>query len=231
MRKRIIYVLLFVFILIALLFAPLTNYLFKDFVISRLEKAFDINIILGKIHLKSPSKLAISNIEAVDKDGLAFIAKSADFKLDTSKLFKAKIALNCSLRNVELKGGLRNFLNELLKPLAVAPQDAYKFDDINGIMIMGRKRFEIHGLKAQGPDFKLSGDIVRANNKENDYDIEFNINKRVLNLSEDQKIKFLIDEDGDGWYPIRLSMKEDPKKPTSIFFSSGGIELRFPREQ
>lgn len=230
MRSRVIYILLFLAVLVTLVFSPLTSYLLKDFIISRLEKAFDINIVLGKIHLKSPSKLAISGIEAVDKEGLTLTAKTADFKLDTSKLFKAKIVLNCSLRNVELKAGLGDSLNELLKPFAVTPQDVYKFDDINGIMILGKERFEINGLKAQGPDFRLSGNILR--NKDINYDIEFNINKRVVNLSENQKNQFLIDEDGDGWYPIKLSIKGDPKKPSNIFFSSGGIKLEVkPREQ
>ncbi len=232
MRSRVVYLLLFVFILIALLSSPLTSYLFKDFIISRLEKSLDMNIVIGKTQLKFPLRLAISNIKAVDKYGPAFVAKSAELKFDASKVIRAKIVLKCNFQNVEVKGKASNTLNDILKPLAVPPQDIYSFDDINGIITIMKGVFAFDDLKARGPDFKLSGNYLRTNNKEVNYDIEFNINKRVVNVTENQKIPFLIDEDGDGWYTIVFSMKGSPNKPSNIFFSTGGIKLQAkPLEQ
>ena len=238
MRSRLIYILLFLFIFIALLFSPLTSYLFKDFIISKLEKALDMNIVLGKTQLKFPSKLIISDIKAVDKSGPAFVAGNADFQLDVSKIIKRRIALNCNFQNVGLKSGLCNSINNILKPLGVPPQDTYIFNDMKGKIVMGNGVFAIDDLNAKGPDFKFTGNFSRTNHKEVNYDIEFNINKRIVSVSEEQKApfltdeNFLIDEDGDGWYTVKLLMKRKPHQPPYIFFSTGGVKLQVkPYEQ
>lgn len=229
---KVIYILLFVFMVIALLFSPLTSYLLKDLIISRLEKSLDMNIVLGKTELKFPSRLTIYNVKAVGKYGLAFAAEDADFQLNISQLLKAKVVLNCNFQKVGLESELRDRLNSILTPFGVQPQDLYLFDDVKGAITITRGVFVIDDLKAQGSDFKLYGNFSRTKSKEVNYDIEFNINKRVVNITEKQAVPLLIDEDGDGWYTIQLSIKGDPRNPSSLFFSTGGIKLQAkPDEQ
>jgi len=224
MRSRVIFLLLFVSIITILLFSPLISYLLKDLVISKLENALDMNIVLGETQFRLPTKLSISDIKAIDKYGTAFVAKKADFKLDVPKIFTACIALDCEFQNVELKSKMSKSLNNTLKPLGVLPQDSYDFDSARGTMTVKKGLFAINDLNAEGPYFKFSGDMARTDNTEVDYDIEFNINSEVVALN--QNYPLLIDEDKDGWYTIKYSVKGDPRKPASFFFSTGGIELK-----
>ncbi len=231
-HDKVIYILLFVFMLIALLFSPLTSYLLKDLIISKLEKSLDMNIVLGKTELNFPSRLNIYSIKVVGKYGPAFVAENADLQFNISQLLRAKVVLNCNFQKVRLESELRGRLNSILTPFGVEPQDLYVFDDVKGAITITKGVFVIDDLKAQGPDFKLSGNFLRTKSKEVNYDIEFNINKRVINIAEKQTIPLLIDEDGDGWSTIKLSIKGDPRNPSSIFFSTGGIKLQVkPDEQ
>lgn len=225
MRSRVIYILLSILILSALLFSPLTSYLLKDLIISKLEKILDMNIVIGKIEFKFPSRLAVSDIKAIDKYGPAFIAENADFQLDVIKIVKAKVVLNCNFRGVGFKSGLSNRLNDILKQFAVPVQNIYFFDDMSGIITIGKGVFAVNDLQAKGPDFKFSGNFSRLGKKDVDYEIEFYINTKVVALEENQKNPFLIDEDNDGWYMIRLSLKGDPRRPSNVFFSTEGIKL------
>ncbi|KPK42775.1 MAG: hypothetical protein AMJ78_01280 [Omnitrophica WOR_2 bacterium SM23_29] len=224
MRSRVILLLLFVGIIIVLLFSPLTSYLLKDLIISKLENALDMNIVLGKTQFRFPTKLTISDIKAADEYGTAFVAEKADFKLDVPKIFTACVVLDCEFQNVELKSKPSKSLNSTLKPLGVLPQDIYDFGSVRGTMTVKKGFFAINDLNAEGPYFKLSGDMARTDNKEVDYDIEFNINSEVVVLN--QKYPLLIDEDKDGWYTIKYSVKGDPRNPDNLFLSTGGIKLQ-----
>lgn len=229
---KVIYILLFIFILIALLFSPLTSYLLKDLIISKLEKSLDMNIVLGRTELKFPSRLTVYNVKAVGKYGPTFVAENADLQLNISQLLRAKVVLNCNFQKVRLESELRDRLNSILTPFGVQAQEIYTFNDMKGVITIMRGVFAIGDLKAQGTDFKLSGNFLRTKNKETNYDIEFGINKQVVNITEKQGVPILIDEDGDGWYTIKLSIKGNPRNPSSIFFSTGGIKLQVkPDEQ
>lgn len=225
MRNRLIYVILFLAIIIAVLYSPLTSYLLKDFLTSRLEKAIDMSIVFGKTHFEFPARLTVLDVKAIDKNGPALTAERAYFQLDPSKIIKANVVLNCDLQNVSLNSSLSGSLNGLLKPLGVPSQDSYKFENMTAIITMKRNSFEVHGLNAAGPDFKLLGEFSRFKDKKVDYNMEFKINKQVLGADGGNKNQFLVDEDPQGWYSVKLSVKGDPRKPSSVSFSTGGIKL------
>ncbi len=220
-----IYVVLFIAIIIAVLYSPLTPYLLKDFVISRIEKTLDMTVVFGKTRFEFPAQLIVSDVKAMDKSGLAFTAEGAHIRLDASKVIKANAVLDCELKNVGISSGLSNSLNGILKPLGVPVQDTYRFDDISAVITMKKGSFEVHGLNAAGPDFKLLGEFTRFKDKKVDYNMVFKINKQVLGSGDGKESRFLADEDAQGWYSVRLSVKGDPHKPSSVFFSTGGVKL------
>lgn len=226
MRSHAIHALLFVLILVAILFSPLTYYLLKDFMVSRAEKALGMDITFEKTHLIFPNKMSVVNLKAMDKDGPAFVAEVADFRLDIPKILKGKIALDCDFKNAVLKSGLKDSFNGVLKPLGVAVQDQYKFNSISGHITIGGGGYAIDGLNAASQHFRFSGNMARFKNKSVDYTIEFGINKEVFAPAEGRHYPLFIDEDNDGWYSVKLSMKGDPRRPSNINFSTGGIELR-----
>ena len=104
-------------------------------------------------------------------------------------------------------------------------QDIYRFDNITAIITMKKGSFEVHGLNAIGPDFKILGEFTRFKDKRVDYNIELKVNKQVLGAPEGKKNQFLMDEDTQGWYLVKFSVKGDPHKPSSISFSTGGVKL------
>lgn len=225
MRSRLIYVVLFIAIIIAILYSPLTSYLLKDFITSRMEKALDMTMVFGKTRFEFPAQLMVSDVKAMDKSGLALTAQRAYFQLDTSKIIKVNAVLNCELKNVGISSGLCNSLNGLLKPLGVPAQDIYRFDNISAIIMMKKGSFEVHGLNAVGPDFKILGEFTRFKDKKVDYNMEFKINKQVLGAQEGKKNQLLADEDTQGWHSVKLSVKGDLHKPSSISFSTGAVKL------
>lgn len=225
MRSHSIYIVLFIAIVIAVLYSPLTPYLLKDFVASRMEKTLDLDIVFGKARFQFPAKLIVSDLKALDKNGTALTAQEAYFQLDASKIVKANAVLNCELRDVGIGSSLSNSINGLLRPLGVPAQDVYRFDDVDAIITMRKGSFEVHNMDASGADFKISGEFTRFKDKKVDYDIELKINKQVLGAQEGEKSKLLSDEDAQGWYSVKLSVKGDPRKPSGIFFSTGSVKL------
>ncbi len=225
MRRRVIYIVLLLAILAVILYSPLTSYLVKDFLTYKLEKALDMDIVLGKTRVKFPVRIAITDIRAIDRKGAALVAESALFHLDASKLFQAKVVLKCDLRNVSIKSGFCNSLNELLRPLGVPPQDNYIFESVNGVITLKKDFFKVEDLKAAGVNFKFSGYFTRFNDRKLDYDIEFDINKEILKAEDDKAGMFLMGEDKDGWYSTRFSLKGDPHRPSSVTFSTGGVKF------
>lgn len=226
MRNRLVYVFLFIAFIIIITYSPLTPYLLKDFMTSRLEKALDMDIVFGKASLRFPARLIISDAKAIDKNGPALTAERAIFRIIPSKLLKARIVLNCDLHGVELKSTLSNSFNNLLKPLGVPPQDCYVFDSIRGEIILKGGSFSVKGLNATGPDFKLAGNFTRFKDKKVDYDVEFAINKRVTKREDDNEVFSLLGECKGEWYHVKLSLKGDLMKPSSLFFSTDGIKLQ-----
>jgi len=171
MRSRLIYVVLFIAVTIAVLYSPLTSYLLKDFMIYRMEKALDMTISFGKTRFEFPAQFTASDVKAMDKSGLALTAERVHFRLEASKIMKANVILNCELKNVGISSGLSDSLNGLLKPLGVPEQDIYRFDDISAIIMMKKGSFEVHGLNAAGPDFKMTGEFARFRDKKVDYNM------------------------------------------------------------
>jgi hypothetical protein len=225
MRSRLIYVVLFIAIVIGVIYSPLIPYLLKDFIIFRAEKTLDLTIVFGKARFEFPAKLTVSDLKALDKNGTAFTAKRAYFQLDASKIIKANAVLNCELRNVGIGSGLSHSLNSFLKQLGAPARDIYSFDEIDAIVTMKSGSFEVHNLNAAGADFKISGEFTRFKDKKVDYDMEIKINKQVLGTQEGQRSQLLLDEDAQGWYSVKLSAKGDLRKPSSVFFSAGGVKL------
>lgn len=225
MKNRLIYLILFLAIIIAVLYSPLTSYLLKDFMTSRLEKALDMSVVFGRTQFEFPSRLTVLDVKAIDKNGPALTAEHAYFQLDPSKIIKANLVLRCDFQNVSIGSGLCSSLNGLLKPLGVPLQDTYRFENITAIITVKKGTFEVHGLNAVGPDFKLLGEFTRFKDKKVDYNIEFKINKQVLGAEGGKKNQFLADEDSQGWYSVKLLVKGDPHKPSSISFSAGSVKL------
>ncbi len=226
MRNRLIYLFLFIAIIVIIVYSPLTPYLLKDFMTSRLEKALDMDIVFGKASLRFPAQLIVSDVKAVDKNGPALMAERAIFRLAPSKLLKARIALDCELQKVRLTSALSGSFNDLLKPLGIPPQDCYIFDSVRGEIILKGGSLSVKNLNAAGPDFKLKGNFTRFKDKKVDYDMEFAINKRVVRTDDGKKSFSLLGESEGDWYPVKLSLKGDLRKPASIFFSTGGIKLQ-----
>lgn len=225
MRHRLLYLIIFIAIIFVILYSPLTSYLLKDFVTFKLEKALDMDIVFGKVRVKPPAQLTVSDIKAMDKNGLALASERAYLRLDPAKLFKAQFVLNCDFQNVVLKSGLRDSLNNLLRPFGISTQNLYKFDGIIGVITVSKDSFSIRDLKGSGQDFKFSGNFTRFRDKRIDYELDFGINKRLVAADQEPAKTLLAGEAKDGWYSIKLSLKGDPLKPSSISFSSGGIVL------
>lgn len=225
MRIRPINIVLFLAIIITVFFSPLTSYLLKDFMISRLEKAIDMSIVFEKTEFEFPARLAVSKLKAIDKNDASLTAERAHIRLDPSKIIKANLALTCDLQDVSLGSGLSNSLNSLLRPLGVPPQNSYKFDNITAAITIKKNSLEVHSLNAVGPDFKLMGEFTRFKDRKVDYNMEFRINKQVLGAEDFKKNRLLTNEDPQGWYLVNLSVKGDPRKPSSVSFSTGGIRL------
>ena len=210
MRRRIIHVILFLAILAAVLYSPLTSYLLKDFLTFKLEKALGMDIVLGKARLKFPVRVTISDLKVIDKKSIAISAETAYFQLDMSRLLQAKVVLKCDIRNVSIKSGFCNSLNGLLKPLGVPPQDNYLFEDINGTITTKKSFFSVDDLKGYGQNFRFSGYFKRYEGNKVDCDIEFDISKQVLKADEDKSGMFVAGEAKNGWYSTRLSLKKGP---------------------
>ena len=225
MRHRLLYIIIFVAILFVIFYSPLTSYLLKDFITYKLEKVLDMDIVFGKMRVKMPAQLTISDIKAMDKDGLALASERAYLRLDPAKLLKAQFILNCDFQNVVLKSGLRDSLNGLLKPFGISAQNLYKFDGITGVITVSRGTLSITDLKGSGQDFRFSGNFTRFRDKKIDYELDFGINKRLVAADEEPAKTLLAGEPKDGWYSIKLSLKGDPRRPSSVSFSSGGIKL------
>jgi len=225
MRHGLLYLIIFVAILFVIFYSPLTSYLLKDFITFKLEKALDMDIVFGKVRVKMPAQLTVSDIKAMDKNGLALTSERAYLRLDPAKLFRAQFVLNCDFQNVVLKSGLRDTLNDLLKPFGVSAQNLYKFDGITGVMTVSKGTLSIADLNGSGQDFKFSGKFTRFRDKKMDYELDFGINKRIVAADQEPAKTLLAGEPKDGWYSIKLSFKGDPHSPSSISFSSGGIKL------
>lgn len=225
MRNRLIYILLFAAIIITVFYSPLTSYLLKDFMISRLEKSFGMTIAFGKTRFEFPAQLTVSDVKALDKNSIALTAEQARFRLDPSKIIKANAVVNCELKSVGIGSTLSDSLNGLLKPLGVPGQDVYRFDDISAVITMEKGSFEVHGLNAVGSNFKLLGEFSRFKDKRVDYDMEFKINKQILEAGVGKENRLLGDEDAQGWYSVKFSVKGDLRRPSSVSFSTGGVKL------
>ncbi|MDD5073311.1 MAG: hypothetical protein PHX64_03035 [Candidatus Omnitrophica bacterium] len=225
MRHRLLYLIILVAILFVVFYSPLTSYLLKDFITFKLEKALDMNVVFGSVRVKMPAQLTVSDIKAMDKDGLAFTAERAYLRLDPAKFFKAKFVLSCDFQNVVLKSGPKDSLNKLLKPFGVPSQNNYAFDGITGVITTSKGFISITDLKGAGKDFKFSGNFTRFQDKKIDYELDFGINNRLVAAVQERERSLLGEEEKDGWYSIKLSLKGDPHKPSSISFSSGGIKF------
>lgn len=225
MRIRPVNVVLFLAIIIAVFYSPLTSYLLKDFIISRIEKAIDMRVVFEKTEFEFPARLAVSKLKAIDKNGAALTARRAHIRLDPSKIIKANLTATCDLQDVSLGSSLGNSLNGLLRPLGAPAQNSYKFDNITAAITIKKNSLEVHGLNATGPDFRLMGEFTRFKDKKVDYNMEVRINKQVLGAEDFKKNRLLTNEDPQGWYIVKLSVKGDPRKPSSVSFSTGGIRL------
>lgn len=225
MRRWTIYFIIFAAIISIIFYSPLTSYLLKDFITFKLEKALDMDIVFGKVRVKMPAQMTVSDIKAMDKNGLALASERAYLRLDPAKLFRAQFVLNCDFQNVALKSGLRESLNNLLKPFGVSAQNQYKFDSITGMITVSKGLLAITDLKGYGQDFKFSGNFTRLRDKKIDYELEFGINDRLVAADRKTAETMLTGEAKDGWHSVKLSLKGDPRNPSSISFSSGGIKL------
>ncbi|MFH0771572.1 MAG: hypothetical protein V1933_03020 [Candidatus Omnitrophota bacterium] len=225
MRIHAMYVFILLAILVVTLYSPVTSYLLKDLVISKLEKNIGMNIVFDKARFEFPARLIISEAKAVDKKGLAFISRYAAFQLDMAKIFLAEIKLNCSFQDVSVKSELGNMLNSALGSLGVPFRDSYNFDSVTGAIILRKGFFSVRDLRADGPEFKFFGRLNMFNGKKVDYDIECRINKSVIDSKSAKDNLLLGDESEDGWYLVRLALKGDPRRPSNVSFSAGGIKL------
>lgn len=222
MRNRLIYVLLIAAALAAVAYSPLTSYLLKDFITYKLEKALDMDIVFGRVRFKPPAQLTVSDIKAMDKDGLALTSERAYLRLDPAKLLNAQFVLNCDFQNVNLKSGLGESFNKLLKPFGVPLQTSYRFDGIKGVITIKQGNLSITGLKGLGQDFRFSGNFTRFKDEKIDYELDFGINSRLVAANQGPAKTFFPGEAKDGWYSIKLSFKNGHP----VFFSSGGIILQ-----
>ncbi len=225
MRHRILYLVILMAILLVIFYSPLTSYLLKDFITFKLEKALDMDIVFGTVRVKMPAQLTVSDIKAMDKNGLALTSERAYLRLDPAKLFKARFVLNCDFQNVVLKSGLKDSFNKLLKPFGVPAQNNYDLDSITGVITVSKGLMSITDLKGAGKDFRFTGNFTKFGDKKIDYELDFGINSRLIAADQEQAKALLGGEAKDGWYSIKLSLKGDPHRPSSISFSSGGIKL------
>ncbi|MFA5338782.1 MAG: hypothetical protein WC317_01375 [Candidatus Omnitrophota bacterium] len=221
MRHRLLYLIILVAILFVVFYSPLTSYLLKDFITFKLEKALEMNVVFGSVRVKMPAQLTVSDIKAMDKDGLAFTAERAYLRLDPAKFFKAQFVLSCDFQNVVLKSALKDSLNKLLKPFGVSAQNNYKFDGITGVITVSKKSISITDLKGTGQDFRFSGNFARFQDNKVDYDLDFDINSRFVAADQEPAKTFFLTGAKDGWYSIKLSFK----KGNPVFFSTGGVIL------
>ena len=219
MRHRLLYLIILIAILFVIFYSPLTSYLLKDFITFKLEKALDMDIVFGAVRVKMPAQLTVSDIKAMDKNGLAFTSERAYLRLDPAKFFKARFVLNCDFQNVVLKSGLKDSLNKLLKPFGVPAQNNYGFDGITGVITVSKGFMSITDLKGTGKDFRFSGNLTRFQDKKTDYELDFGINSRLVSADQEPAKTFFQTGPKDGWYSIKLSFK----KGAPVFFSSGGV--------
>lgn len=225
MRNRFIYIALVIAALVVIVFSPLTSYLLKDFITYKLEKAFEMDIVFGSVRAKLPAQLRVADIKAMDKTGLALTSERAYLRLEPGKLLGGQFVLNCDFQNIAIKSELGASLNKILKSFGVPPQPSFKFDRITcKIRAKGGELF-INDLDGSGQDFRFSGNLARLKESKVDYDLEFYINKKIVDESAEAQKGLLTDDDGDGWYTIKLSLKGDPKKPSSVYFSTGGLKV------
>ena len=232
MRNRIIYIVLAIAALAVIVYSPLTSYLLKDFITYKLEKALEMDIVFGSVKAKPPAQLRVTDIKAMDKTGLALTSERAYLRLEPGKLFKAQFVLNCDFQNIAVKSGLGASLNKVLKPFGVPAQPSFKFDRITCKIRAEDGELFITDLDGSGQDFRFSGNLARLKESKVDYELEFYINRKVVDESAEAQKGLLTDDDGDGWYTIKLSLKGDPKKPSSVYFSTGGLKLEIkPGEQ
>lgn len=220
---------LFIAIITTLLYSPLTSYLLKDVMTSRLEKVLDMTIVFGKTRFDFPARLTVLDVKATDKNGAALTAEWAHLQLDISKIIKANAVLSCELKNASIGSGPCNSLNSLLKPLNVPAQDIYRFENVTAMITIKKGSFEVHGLNAAGEDFRLFGEFTRFKDKKVDYNMDFRINKRVLDMEEGKESRILLNEYPPGWYSIKLSVKRGPGKSVDTFFSIGNIAGKFSK--
>ena len=225
MRNRIFYTFLVIAALFVVVYSPLTSYLLKDFITYKLEKALDMDIVFGKVNAKPPAQLRVTDIKAMDKSGLALASERAYLRLDPGKLLRAQFVLHCDFQNITVKSGLGESLNKVLGPFGVPPQASFKFDQVKGTITAKGGELFITELNGTGRDFRFSGNFAKMKERKVDYELEFYINKKVVEESSGAQNGLLTDDDGDGWYTIKLSLKGDPRKPSSVYFSTGGIKL------
>ncbi|MDD4879608.1 MAG: hypothetical protein PHR22_04045 [Candidatus Omnitrophica bacterium] len=221
MRHRLLYLIILVAILFVIFYSPLTSYLLKDFITFKLEKALDMDVVFGAVRVKMPAQLTVSDIKAMDEDGLAFTSERAYLRLDLLKFLKAQFVLSCDFQNVVMKSGLKDSLNKLLKPFGVPAQNNYSFDGITGVITTSKGFISITGLKGTGKDFKFSGNFTRFQDKKIDYELGFDINSGLVAADQEPAKTFFRTGPKDGWYSIKLSFK----KGNPVFFSTGGIVL------
>ncbi len=225
MKVRVFYILLIAAALVVVVYSPLTSYLLKDYITYKLEKTLDMDIVFGKVSMKPPAQLRVSEIKVMDKSGLALSSERAYLQFDLASLLKAKLTLHCDFQNVAIKSGLGRSIDKLLGPFGIPAQPSYKFDGITGTVTVQRGSLRISGLEGIGRDFRFKGDFAMENAGDVDYNLEFDINKTVIGDGDAAQKILVTDEDGDGWYNIRLSLKGDPHNPSSVYFSTGGIRL------
>ena len=225
MRHRLLYAIIFIAIGFVVLYSPMTSYLVRDLVTYKLEKALDMDIVFGRVRIKPPAQLTVSDIKAMDKAGMAMVSERAYLRLDPRKVFAGRFVLSCDFQNVMLKSKICDTLNGLLRPFDVPVQNGFRFDGIKGIINIGKGDLAISDIDGSGPDFKFSGSFKRYRDKKIEYELDFRINPKIVESAEGQAVSLLTDRDKDGWYSIKLSLKGDPRNPSSISFSTGGVKL------
>ncbi len=224
-KGRVFYILLIMVALAVVAYSPLTSYLLKDYITYRLEKSLDMDIVFGKVSMKPPAQLRVSEIKVMDKSGIALSSERAYLQFELASLLKAKLALHCDFQNVSIKSGLGRSIDKLLGSFGIPAQPSYKFDGITGTVTVQKGSLRISGLEGLGQDFKFKGDFAMEGTGDVDYNLEFDINKKVVGDGDAVQKMLVTDDDGDGWYDIKLSLKGDPHNPSSVYFSTGGIKL------
>lgn len=231
MRKRLIYAGFLTTLIIIISCLPLVSYLFKDLVTSKLEEILGMEVIQGRTLFMFPDKMVISGLQIIDKNGTAVKTEEGDFKFELSKIvIRRAIVFKYGFKAVTIDSDIRDSLNDILAPLGIPHQGDYKFDSISGMAVIRRDFFEVKNLKAEGQDFKFDGEFSWFKGKVA-YKINLKINKAVLQQGCGEKQDLLagsqmfLTEGADGWYSAELCVKGEPRNPSEISFSGGGIRL------